>query len=407
MGLLIIKLKDAIKLLIVLFFGMPAALLMRLFYPVIHIRVGILPSDRIGHLAEVSMHFFCTHYLYGSKRMLNLFFLEEAPANFFFLKLIKRKLHIFRFVQFIYQANLYLPASSTFFNCHERDLYANFDRFTRDTQNLRMKSKQVFPFSADEDLRGNNFLEKVGCGNQKFVCLNIRDSAYLEQSFPNRDNSYHDYRDSDCQSYTLAVNELISRGYFVIRMGSVVKDKMLIDSDQFLDYPFCELASDFLDIWLMANCTFCISTSSGLDSVADIYRRPIAYVNALPLGDFNSRNSQAIWMPKTIVDKHNNPLLLDEIIENGMILFHDGQELQKHGLHEINNTAEEILEVAKEIEEKIMGTWDSSKNNIKQRIRVEHLIRNHWEDFTKYHNAKAFNKKSFGYFSETFLNKEI
>ena len=97
--------------------------------------------------------------------MLNLFFLEEAPANFFFLKLIKRKLHIFRFVQFIYQANLYLPASSTFFNCHERDLYANFDRFTRDTQNLRMKSKQVFPFSADEDLRGNNFLEKVGCGN--------------------------------------------------------------------------------------------------------------------------------------------------------------------------------------------------------------------------------------------------
>ena len=90
-----------------------------------------------------------------------------------------------------------------------------------------------------------------------------------------------------------------------------------------------------------------------------------------------------------------------------MIFFHDGQELQKRGLHEINNTAEEILEVAKEIEEKIMGTWDSSKNNIKQRIRVEHLIRNHWEDFTKYHNAKAFNKKSFGYFSETFLNKEI
>lgn len=403
--LVFIKIKAIARVLLVYFFGIPAALLMRLLYPLIHIRVGILPSNRIGHLAEVSMHFSCTHHLYENKRMLNLFFCDCAAANPFFLKLIKRKLYIFRFVQFIYKANLYLPGSSIFYNVHESDLYANYERHTRDTQNLRIKTKQVFPFSADEDLSGNSFLKKMGCSNNKFVCLNIRDSAYLEKTFPNRDNSYHDYRDSDCQSYALAVNELISRGYFVIRMGSLVKDKMLIDSDQFLDYPFCKLSSDFLDIWLMANCTFCISTSSGLDSVADIYRRPIAYVNALPLGDFNSSNPKTIWMPKTIVDKNNQIIPLEDIIANGIISFHKGEDLNKYDWHEVNNTAEEICEVAKEIEEKVAGTWDASKDNTRQRQHVLNLLSMHWDEFTQYHNINAFKKESYGHFSETFLNK--
>jgi putative glycosyltransferase (TIGR04372 family) len=403
--LLTIKIKAITKELLVYLFGIPAALLIRLLYPLIHIRVGILPADRIGHLAEISMHFSCTHDLYENKRILNLFFLSCAPANTFFLKLIKRKLHIYRFVQFIYKANLYLPGSAIFYNVDESGLYANYEKLTRDTQNLRKKTKQAFPFSVAEDICGNSFLKKMGCSNNKYVCLNIRDSAYLEQTFPNRDNSYHDYRDSDCQSYALAVNELISRGYFVIRMGSLVKDKMLIDSDQFLDYPFCELSSDFLDIWLMANCTFCISTSSGLDSVADIYRRPIAYVNALPFGDFNSSNPKTIWMPKTIVDKNNQAIPLEDIITSGIISFHESEDLNKYDWHEVDNTDEEICEVAKEIEEKVAGIWDPSKDNTIQKQHVLNLLSTHWDEFTKYHNINAFKEKSYGHFSETFLNK--
>ena len=84
--LLTIKIKAITKELLVYLFGIPAALLIRLLYPLIHIRVGILPADRIGHLAEISMHFSCTHDLYENKRMLNLFFLSCAPANAFFFE---------------------------------------------------------------------------------------------------------------------------------------------------------------------------------------------------------------------------------------------------------------------------------------------------------------------------------
>ena len=405
--LVIIKIKTFIKLMVVFTFGILMAILMRLLYPFIHIRVGILPSDRLGNWADVSMYFFCSQALDLNKKKIDFFFLEETqPTNNFFLKLIKRELKINRFVQFIYTANSYLPRSSLFYNVNEATLYGDWQKYSRDTDHLRIKTKKVFPFSRDEDLKGNNFLTAAGCkDNKKFVCLNIRDSAFLDTLFPDKDNSYHDYRDSDCHSYELAVNELISRGYFIIRMGSSVKEKMHIESDQFLDYPFCSDSSDFLDVWLMANCTFAISTSSGLDSIADIYRKPIAYVNALPLGAFNSNNPRTIWMPKTIVDKNNQPLLLKTIIDTGLIHSQEQDELQKQGVSVVNNTAEEICEVAKEIEEKVSGSWDNSRANVTQRKHVEHLLSTHWEEFSKYHNKAAFEKESFGHFSESFLNK--
>ena len=393
--------KKFTKFLLLIFYGIPTAILIRLLYPIIHIRIGKIFAERIGHFAEDSMNFLCDKEFNYDKKSLDLFCLRGKPCNKFFLKLIKREFTISRLINFTHDANLYLPGSSVFIF---PSLSSSIPQ--KDVQNLPMKTQNIFPFSRDEDHKGNNFLTTAGCkDNKRFVCLNIRDSAFLDTLFPDRDNSYHDYRDSDCHSYELAVNELISRGYFVIRMGSAVKEKMNIESDQFLDYPFCSDSSDFLDVWLMANCTFTISTSSGLDSIADIYRKPIAYVNALPLGDFNSHNPRTIWMPKTIVDKTNQALLLREIIDKGVVSFHHTSDLERHHLSLVNNTAEEICEVAKEIEEKVSGSWDNSRANVTQRKHVEHLLSTHWEEFSKYHNKAAFEKESFGHFSESFFNK--
>jgi len=393
--------KKIIKFLLLIFYGIPTAIFIRLLYPIIHIRIGQIFAERIGHFAEDSMNFLCDKEFNHDKKSLDLFYLKGKPCNKFFLKLIKREFTISRLIGFTHDANLYLPGSSVF-------IFPSLSKIIpqRDVQNLLMKTQKIFPFSRDEDLKGNNFLTAAGCkDNKKFVCLNIRDSAFLDTLFPDKDNSYHDYRDSDCHSYELAVNELISRGYFIIRMGSSVKEKMHIESDQFLDYPFCSDSSDFLDVWLMANCTFAISTSSGLDSIADIYRKPIAYVNALPLGAFNSNNPRTIWMPKTIVDKNNQPLLLKTIIDTGLIHSQEQDELQKQGVSVVNNTAEEICEVAKEMEEKVSGSWDNSRANVTQRKHVEHLLSTRWKKFLKYHNKAAFEKESFGHFSESFFHK--
>lgn len=76
---------------------------------------------------------------------------------------------------------------------------------------------------------------------------------------------------------------LLNKGYFVIRMGSKMLSPMLFTDKNLVDYPFCNEKSDFLDVWLFANCTYAISTATGPDLVAAVYNKPILFINALPI----------------------------------------------------------------------------------------------------------------------------
>ena len=87
----------------------------------------------------------------------------------------------------------------------------------------------------------------------------------------NKDFSYHDYRDGKLEAFLPSLEELTKRGYFVLRMGSKVKDKLNTNNPKILDYANMEIRSDFLDIYLASKCKFCISTDYGLDEVMVIF----------------------------------------------------------------------------------------------------------------------------------------
>ena len=55
-----------------------------------------------------------------------------------------------------------------------------------------------------------------------------------------------------------------------------------------IDYATSDDRSDFLDIWLMANCYFCITTGTGLDEVAGFWGIPSVFVNLLPLKSYTA-----------------------------------------------------------------------------------------------------------------------
>ena len=71
-----------------------------------------------------------------------------------------------------------------------------------------------------------------------------------------------------------------------------------------MKYNNSNIKSDFMDIWLFANCTLCISTGTGPDLVSDVYRRPLLFLNYLPLGLMISW-SNAMQVPKNIYWKKN------------------------------------------------------------------------------------------------------
>ena len=91
--------------------------------------------------------------------------------------------------------------------------------------------------------------------------LYVRDGAYQLQKFKarERDWSYHDFRHTDINNFLLAAEELTKKGYYVFRMGVVVEKKFQTKNPKIIDYANSTLRSDFMDVYLGAKCSFCIS----------------------------------------------------------------------------------------------------------------------------------------------------
>ena len=66
---------------------------------------------------------------------------------------------------------------------------------------------------------------------------------------------------------------MTDNGYYIFRMGQKVSKPFSINNEKFIDYATLGIRTEFLDIFLAANCEF-LSTGSGLDSVSRIFNKP-------------------------------------------------------------------------------------------------------------------------------------
>ena len=218
-------------------------------------------------------------------------------------------------------------------------------------------------FSPEEMDKGRLWLKEQGWKEgQKFVCLQVRDSAYLgfEEWHAQYDWNYHSYRDSDIDTYNLAIRWLADQGVWVLRMGKSVNKRVSIKHPRVIDYPFHPEKSDFLDVWLFANCDLCISTGSGPDLISDVYRKPILFLNYLPLIGFFSW-SKTLNHPKHLVWKATGEsLTLEEHLE---YKFYRTEEYEHLGIQIINLSQEDILMTVKESWSRLEGTWVDTRSD--------------------------------------------
>jgi len=395
-------LKILLKKIVVLTIGLPLVFFIRFFSLVIPIRLGYFYVERIGHFAKDAELYLAEKTLNSHIKTIDLFFMGGKSSNSFLLKLVKRKITVNRLVSIIHTANKLLPNNKKYEYIPHVEKQGN----TADLKGLLPKTKPHLSFTNKEDKTANAFLKSIDC-NKKFVCLSIRDSAYLKETFPDINFSYHNYRDSEVETYISSIEYLLENDFFVIRMGKIVNDSLDIKHDNFLDYASSDLKNDFLDIWLMANCEFCISTSTGLDEIADIFRVPIVYVNALAIANYSSWNPGCIWTPKTIVSKKDMmPISIDRLINTGAIGFPERGDYQalldEKDLTYINNTEDEILDGVIEMVTKLNGEWEYSHKR-KERQKVFWDKFKTWQNFKKYHNVHQ--EEPIGIISDTYLEK--
>ncbi len=393
MKIIIKSLKFLIKALLSIVI-LPFLILIRFLSFFLLIRVGFLYVERIGHLFADLELYLSEKKLGIGPNSIDIFFLSGKPSNSFAIDLAKRNLNTVNGMGFIIDLNNFLPFS-------EKHSYKPhvIRTSSRDISGTLNKVNPQLKFSPDENKNGEYFLNSIGLKkDQKFVCFIIRDNQYLDTEFPDKDFSYHSYRDSDISKFYPSFHYLLQEGYAIFRMGKHVSSAVEIDHPLFIDYARRNFKSDFLDIWLMANCQFTVSTGTGLDEVTNAFRKPICYVNYLPLVLFNSYNPKTLTTPKTLLDPiTKNPLSLEDIIQN----YSDLDAYHNKDILYVENSEIEIMDAIKEIKQKIDSNWHLNEEEMMIRNKFLKILKK-WKNVHTFHSR---NFKNSGNISFTYLKK--
>jgi putative glycosyltransferase (TIGR04372 family) len=207
-----------------------------------------------------------------------------------------------------------------------------------------------------------------------WVCLHVREPAYLDQVHGGRDWSYHDYRNASIQDYLLAAEELARRGNVVVRMGANVTEPLQPAHPRIIDYAM-RGRTDFLDIFLSAHCRFFIGDTSGFLWVPMLFRRPVVIVNNVPLEYIHSWGPDDLSIPKMLWWREEQRFLtFREIIESGVGRFLTTPQYEQGSLELRSNTPEEIKAVAVEMDERLKGTWQGTQTDAELQRRFWSLF---------------------------------
>lgn len=354
------KVFELFKLLLLLPFAMPVVLLIRLLRPIIVIRIGRLICERIGHFAANTEVYLCERDAGIScprQRFIDIWYrwynLTSVCSNIQLDKMWGRTLIILPAViaHPVYRLNLLLPgAKAHIIPC---------DDCQRDVHNVLERFPPHLSFLPKEEEQGRACLRAMNVPEgAPFVCFHARDSVYLKTIYKKFDASYHDYRDSNIRNYLLAAEELTRRGYYAIRMGSVVAEALNISNPMIVDYASNGQRTDFMDIYLGAKCHFFISSGTGIDSIPEIFRRPHMFVNLLPLERAHTWNATHVFIPKKHwLRSEHRFMTFREIIDSGAGRFMYTQQFEQCGIELVENTPEEIAALAIEMDERLKGTW--------------------------------------------------
>tara|TARA_B100000989_G_scaffold233385_2_gene180175 strand:+ start:3219 stop:4487 length:1269 start_codon:yes stop_codon:yes gene_type:complete len=282
------------------FFGCFIILLLRIIKRFIHLRWYVFDASRIGHLiidTEIYLSL-KNKNIQENKFYVDLISFKKPISNKAVIKIYQKYILIYP----LFIIRLLCDFDRLFINifrvtdCHSAYKKRNFKFDNLDFIN----SKNPYLKLDDFDLANcENILKINGIDvNRKIIVFIIRDQAYLNHYF--RGNwDYHEYRNYDIDKFELIFKELIDQGYFVIRMGKKMNKKINIQSNLFLDYAFCDFKSDILDLYLMSNAYFAVSTLTGLDWISFINNVPIAYL-PLQFGFIPTNRKNIYFLPKII-----------------------------------------------------------------------------------------------------------
>ncbi len=346
---------------------MPLVLLMRILSPLVAVRICRFPIFKIGCVLPHFDAFVCRR-----KAGLNVprtidfcCFWKDKISNTQVKKMIERSIPIYPFAFWVDKVNRGIPG-------WEKHVVPYMTRVYDDST---VNTLPNLSFTENELKFGQEQLKELGVPLDKpFICFHTREAGYLKKHLAHINWDYHDYRNADIDNYVPAVEKLVSKGYFAVRMGRYVEKKFKMVHPKVIDYGAIG-GTDFLDVYLSAHCHFFIAGSDGLAEVPMIFRRPVVWIDFVPFSPIHLVTSGQLFIPKKLfLSREKRFLTLDEMLNTEIAQYGTTEQFQKAGIEMVNNTPQEILDVSLEMEKRLNGTWVETQEDKELQQRFRNIV---------------------------------
>ena len=149
-----------------------------------------------------------------------------------------------------------------------------------------------------------------------FVCWHVREAGFK------KDFNRRGYRNADIQNSISGIEEVTRRGGWVIRLGD---DSMspLPAMNRVIDYPFTDLKSEEMDLFLVSNCRLYVGTISGPMELAILFARQMLILNMYDWSCGNMIRDADRGLLKHVYSRPEQRFLsLQELVEADRDLLH-------------------------------------------------------------------------------------
>jgi putative glycosyltransferase (TIGR04372 family) len=204
----------------------------------------------------------------------------------------------------------------------------------------------------------------------KIVCFHCREGSYSPS-----DEDLHSFRNCSIENYLPAVAAIASRGYWCIRMGDPTM-RRFEPMERVIDYAHLDIRSDRMDVFLSASCTFLLASPSGVAQLTGTFGRPCATANQVPLSSVLQFGIHDVAIPKLLwSEKEQRYVGFREAFESDASNFRFTRLYRENGVWPVENTAEEVRDLALEMLERSEGRAVYTPEDERLQRRFQALMR--------------------------------
>lgn len=246
-----------------------------------------------------------------------------------------------------------------------------------DDKNVLLKYGPSIKFNSFEKNKGDLYLKKAGLDNKKFFTFALRSADYKNEKFKTS-------RNSNISNIIPGLKSMTSKNYKAIRIGKNEKKKLDFNDPNIIDYATSPDRSDFLDVYLISKSDFMISSNTGINEVAVLFRKPRLIIDYFDIPSLEYHFLQVMIIPKKYINlKTGNLISFEEAFKKKLNSIHVIPEMNDLGYGLIDNDELEINQGVENFHKLINNSLDL--NEILQNQK------NFWNNIEKYFGFKNKN----------------